>query len=425
MNKIIEIFGNHIYKQTPVHPEKTLRHLSFVYTAASLQCKYFPTKLLLPARQYMQWAAADAVLKPLRNPQNSAIVSLYLPCEILHAMNIYQMFPEALACYLAAAGSDKIFIETAENNGLSKTLCSYHKSFIGMVESGVLPKPEFVINTSLACDANHLSFRRAANHYGVNQFMIDVPSVDTPENTVYIERQLHELVHFIEENSSEKLNETQLIDAVERSKRTIRNFREMIALRAQRTLSDEMTSHMLSVFATHVMLGTKEAEKYSADLLCQIQKLPEKKGGVRLLWVHTLPYWQDALRNLINFTGRCEIVACDMTLDALDVDLDEPDPYRFMATRLLRNTVNGSGMRRVEAACRYARQLNADGIVWYCHWGCKQTAGMSTAASEYFERQGMPVLILDGDGCDTNNVNDGQTVTRMEAFLELLEEKRK
>ena len=78
MNKAIEIFGNHIYKLTQNNPDKTLKQLSFVYTAAGLQCKYFPSKLLLPARQYMQWAAADAAIKPLRNPKSSAIVSLYL-----------------------------------------------------------------------------------------------------------------------------------------------------------------------------------------------------------------------------------------------------------------------------------------------------------------------------------------------------------
>ena len=30
-------------------------------------------------------------------------------------------------------------------------------------------------------------------------------------------------------------------------------------------------------------------------------------------------------------------------------------------------------------------------------------------------------LVLDGDGCDSGNVNDGQMVTRLQAFLELLE----
>lgn len=94
----------------------------------------FPNKKLLPSRQFMQWAAADSAIAPLKTGKNSAIVSLYLPCEILHSMGISTLFPEALACYLAAARSEQVFIDTAEQNFVSQTMCSYHKAFIGMVK---------------------------------------------------------------------------------------------------------------------------------------------------------------------------------------------------------------------------------------------------------------------------------------------------
>ena len=172
MNNLIELFGNHIYKTAPTNPLSARKKLCFAFSTAGLMCKYFPTKKLLPSRQFMQWAAADSAITPLKTGKNSAIVSLYLPCEILHSKGISTLFPEALACYLAAARSEQIFIDTAEQNFVSQTMCSYHKAFIGMVETGVLPKPDFIINTTLACDANHLSFRRAAEHYNVPQYMM-------------------------------------------------------------------------------------------------------------------------------------------------------------------------------------------------------------------------------------------------------------
>ena len=94
-----------------------------------------------------------------------------------------------------------------------------------------------------------------------------------------------------------------------------------------------------------------------------------------------------------------------------------------MTGRLLSNTANGAGQRRIDAVLRLAEDLDADGVVWYCHWGCKQTAGLSALAKRELEEKGYPTLILNGDGGDRNNVNDGQTVTRMEAFLELLEKR--
>lgn len=423
MNNLIELFGNHIYKTAPTNPLSARKKLCFAFSTAGLMCKYFPTKKLLPSRQFMQWAAADSAITPLKTGKNSAIVSLYLPCEILHSMGISTLFPEALACYLAAARSEQIFIDTAEQNFVSQTMCSYHKAFIGMVETGVLPKPDFIINTTLACDANHLSFRRAAEHYNVPQYMIDVPYNYSSGAVDYVAKQIKDMVTFIEKQGY-TFDEAKLIETVEKSKQTLKNFNDILALRANRSLSDEMTSQMLSVFATHVMLGTDNALKYSNDLKTELSAVPEGKKGVRLLWVHTLPYWQDALRDLINFTDRCEIVACDMVMDAMYCNLEETDPYRFMADRLVRNTVNGNGTNRINATLEFAKKLNANGIVWYFHWGCKQTAGLSNIAKSTFESNGFPTLILDGDGCNWNNVNDGQTVTRTEAFLELLENRK-
>lgn len=423
MNNLIELFGNHIYKTAPTNPLSARKKLCFAFSTAGLMCKYFPTKKLLPSRQFMQWAAADSAITPLKTGKNSAIVSLYLPCEILHSMGISTLFPEALACYLAAARSEQIFIDTAEQNFVSQTMCSYHKAFIGMVETGVLPKPDFIINTTLACDANHLSFRRAAEHYNVPQYMIDVPYNYSSGAVDYVAEQIKDMVTFIEKQGY-TFDESKLIETVEKSKQTLKNFNDILTLRATRSLSDEMTSQMLSVFATHVMLGTDNALKYSNDLKTELAAVPEGKKGVRLLWVHTLPYWQDALRDLINFTDRCEIVACDMVMDAMYCDLEVTDPYRFMADRLVKNTVNGKGTNRINATLELAKKLDADGIVWYCHWGCKQTAGLSNIAKSTFEANGFPTLILDGDGCNWNNVNDGQTVTRTEAFLELLENRK-
>ena len=423
MNNLIELFGNHIYKTAPTNPLSARKKLCFAFSTAGLMCKYFPTKKLFPSRQFMQWAAADSAITPLKTGKNSAIVSLYLPCEILHSMGISTLFPEALACYLAAARSEQIFIDTAEQNFVSQTMCSYHKAFIGMVETGVLPKPDFIINTTLACDANHLSFRRAAEHYNVPQYMIDVPYNYSSGAVDYVAKQIRDMVTFIEKQGY-TFDEAKLIETVEKSKQTLKNFNDILALRANRSLSDEMTSQMLSVFATHVMLGTDNALKYSNDLKTELSAVPEGKKGVRLLWVHTLPYWQDALRDLINFTDRCEIVACDMVMDAMYCDLEETDPYRFMADRLVRNTVNGNGTNRINATLELAKKLNANGIIWYCHWGCKQTAGLSNIAKSTFESNGFPTLIIDGDGCNWNNVNDGQTVTRTEAFLELLENRK-
>ena len=43
---------------------------------------------------------------------------------------------------------------------------------------------------------------------------------------------------------------------------------------------------------------------------------------------------------------------------------------------------------------------------------------------EKLKQEGIPFLVLDGDGMDRANSHDGQIKTRFEAFLEILEQKR-
>ena len=109
-----------------------------------------------------------------------------------------------------------------------------------------------------------------------------------------------------------------------------------------------------------------------------------------------------------------------MTLD-YPGELDPDKPYESMARRLIDNVQSGSSTRRINAAIAHAKALNADGVILFCHWGCKQTMGMALLARQRLADAGLPTLVLDGDGCDSRNVADGQMVTRIGAFLEQLE----
>ena len=95
-----------------------------------------------------------------------------------------------------------------------------------------------------------------------------------------------------------------------------------------------------------------------------------------------------------------------------------------MAERLIKNTFNGPATRRIERLRTLAEVTDADGVVLFCHWGCKETMGASQLAKRELEAAGIPTLTLDGDGCHRSNNPEGQSATRMGAFLEMLEARR-
>ena len=108
---------------------------------------------------------------------------------------------------------------------------------------------------------------------------------------------------------------------------------------------------------------------------------------------------------------------------ALDADvLPEPErPYESMARRLVCSSFNGGAERRAERAAELARLLRADGAVYFCHWGCKQSSGGVMLLKEAMREENVPMLILDGDALDRRNSHDGQIKTRLQAFLELID----
>lgn len=422
MKKYIETLGKIIEKQAAVSPERARGLLTAAYSWVHFSGKRQTGPGVRSAYDYMNSAVAGTIVDSLRHPKEAVMVNIFLPCELLHALGIQPMFPEGIAVYAACTACQRFFGEAAEAGGVPESFCSYHKTMLGMAESGVLPAPLMIANTTLACDANQLSFRRLAEFYQVPHTVIDVPHDCGEEAVHYVADQLRTLGAQLEDQCHRKLESQVLRETVARSRQTIETYRAYLAKRGGVTLPVTMTGELCSMISTHVMLGRPESADYVSRLLRAAENAPDAatSGKKRIFWMHTLPNWQDSLRDIVEAGGRCELAGSDMPAGAL-LDMDPKQPYESMARRVVYASFNGPASRRVEEAVRRAKEVRADGVILFCHWGCKQTLGLSQLAKQRLEDEGLPTLVLDGDGCDGRNVADGQMVTRVNAFLEQLE----
>ena len=422
MADLVQKYGNIVDRLIANHPTAARRMLLFGYYAKRVQLKHFPQKGLSQARNDLAVLSMNAVIDPLRHPENAALVSIFTPCELLQTVGIHPMLAEAMSSYINGTKAEKGFIDLAQDHGLPETFCSYHKTLLGAIFSGVIPKPRFIVNTSLACDANSLTFRKAAEHWKIPQFFIDVPYDSHEDAVTYVEEQLRSFAGFLEVEMGRPLDESELKRHVRQSKRTM----EALA-RCQRSkkgifLSNDLTDEMYEVFANHVLLGEDGVERFALQLEKDLQKA-EPTRGVRLLWMHVIPYYQEDLRKMLNFSDRCQIVSCDMNFDEF-CETDPEQPYRSMARRLVYDAFNGPADRRIARSIEMAKEQEVDGVVYFCHWGCKQTLAAAQNTRRAMETAGFPTLILDGDGCDAGNTSNGQIRTRMEAFIEMLEDRK-
>lgn len=418
--QIVETFGQCIERWSDAHPERARRTLCLGWEAQNLKNKFLPDQRLTRADQQLAVIMMNAMLEPLKKPESSAIVSIFTPCELLQEVGLNPYNMEGMSCYLSASHTERGCLQQAENAGISETLCSYHKTFLGAAGRGLLPRPNCIVYTNLTCDANLVTFRRLAEQYGAPAFSIDVPMQQTSENVAYVADQLRKLADFLQQTTGRKIDPESLRQRVQRSRRTLERFRECQKAKADRYLPTDLVSPLYCGMVNNILLGTPQVEAYMDRLLETIRQAPPAKGK-RIYWMHTIPFWSDAVRHSLSFSEKAQIVGCEL---AQVYDPEEPidDPYEAMAHRMVFNALNGSAVRRIESGIRHAKEAGADGVVWFNHWGCKHTLGSAQLAKKKFEEQGLPLLILDGDGCDRSHGGEGQTSTRLEAFLEMLEE---
>lgn len=421
MIKSTEDFGKYIEKLVETSPKKARDRLLLGYKLFGKKLKYFPEKKLPKSKREAAVYVNSVVQKFFEEPQNAVLVNIFMPCEMLEAMDIVPMCAELLSSFLNGTHCETIFLEEAEREGISETYCSFHKALLGTAYMNLLSPPMAILNTSFVCDANNLTFKELSSTLKVPNYYVEVPNDKSEESVLYVADQLREVTRFLEDLTGKKLDEEKLKEALKRSQDTIDIFKKILVEKENKYLPSDVTSEMYETYLVHNGLGTQMCYDYAKSLLEDFKDAKDF-NGIKILWLHIVPSWQKPVRELFNFNDKIQIIACDMNFEDF-VDLDYNKPYESMAKRLIYSNWNTGGSR-VKSALEMAKKLNVDGAVCFCQWGCKQTMGLSELFKDDFEKSGIPVLVMDGDCVDRRNSSDGQVSTRLNAFIEVLEKKK-
>ena len=307
---LIETFGAKIGALSEEKPQRARQLLTAGFRANGVKNKLASKRSSKSDRMLFQ-LVNRAMVTCLAKPQSNVMVSLFTPCEMLHLQGLHPYSCEGFSSYLSGAMAEQPFLHQAEDTGIPNSLCSYHKVFIGAAQMGLMPKPRFILSTSLACDANTLTFRHLAQFYDVPHFNVDIPFESSPQAVDYVAGQLRQMGEFLTQQTGLPLDDGQLARTVARSQRTMALYHRGLRLRAGRQVLSDLTSELLRTAAFHFLLGTPETEAYARQLLREITTAPPAQGK-QLLWIHTTPYWVAPLRHLFAQSTRVQVAACDM-----------------------------------------------------------------------------------------------------------------
>ena len=389
INKFGELVGNTSMKDA----DKARKLLLLGYRLQEKRLCLFPDKRLPKSGRYVARVVMQSVIDALSKPEAAVLVSIFVPGELLTAAGLTPYSVEAMSCFLAGTQCEQPLLRKTEEEGFPETMCSYHRVFLGASLAGLVPAPKCMVYTNLACDGNMMTFPYLKQKQELSGFYIDVPYEKNEDSIQYVAEQLRELKKYLEDMTGKPITE----DAV-----------------------TTLTNEVYALFMCHLMAGTKESVEYTRLLLEDVKQA--KKGeGPHVLWMHMMPFLQAPVKELFNYNGQMHIRTCDFVADGFQRAHHE-DPYEAMAEKMVNCIYNGSVTLRIEKAKELARLTDADGSILFAHWGCKGTIGASTLIKRELENDGIPTMVLDGDGCNPANTSDGQVSTRLQAFMEMLKE---
>ena len=101
--EIIETFGHYVENLTDKKPQSARRLLKTGWEAQNLKFRYMQDKRLMPADRHLANLMMDTMLRPIQKPEDSVIVSIFTPCEMMQEVGLHPYNVEGFSCYLSAA----------------------------------------------------------------------------------------------------------------------------------------------------------------------------------------------------------------------------------------------------------------------------------------------------------------------------------
>jgi benzoyl-CoA reductase/2-hydroxyglutaryl-CoA dehydratase subunit BcrC/BadD/HgdB len=363
------------------------------------------------------------------NDWSTAWTTVFVPYEILNSMSVSGMFVEFFGAMLSGTGMASKYLEIAESKGFSTDGCSYHRTIIGAAMDGLLPEPDVLIGASIPCNGGVKALKRIGEIFNKEVFILNIPIEITPDSVDYLTDQYKKMIEYIENETGRKLDYDKL-------KKTIKynnQAREYIieANNLCKNVPSPANSKDLKNFIIYVLLqGTEEgvevAKLFRDEFKFRVENgltgLSEEK--FRLMWIQNRIQFKTDILDILE-----EKYGANVVIDELNYiwwePMDENQPLRSLAKRMIAHPIVGPVERRLEVLTKLAQEYKIDGAVNPAHLGCRQTAGARVLFKDALQKIDIPLIHLDVDCVDERNYTQGQIMTRLEAFLEMLASNKK
>ena len=364
------------------------------------------------------------------------------PVEPLIVMDVIPVYPENHGAMIGASRMGAALYEKAEAMGYASDLCSYACSDIACAPInggpiGGLPRPDMLICCNNICGTVLKWYEIQARYFNVPLFILDTPFCHTEytrEMRKYVRRQIDEYIRFLEEHCGKKYDYDRMKEVGKLSVTGQKLWQAVLDTTMHKPAPMSAFDAFFHLALIVTLRGTQQAVDYYEMLLAEMKKrIADGIGAIpneryRLLW-DNLPVWYRTKWLSEKFAAQDACLVADTYTSAWCGSLKYVDENNFLETmaecytRIYLNIGVDEMARTVTAM---VDKYDVDGIVMHSNRSCKPYSLGQYDIQRIVEKQkGIPSLMLEADMTDERKFSESQIETRIDAFIEILQEKKR
>ncbi len=392
------------------------------------------------AQFYLEGHEAKRIGKPVgwMPPMNGLI-------EIFYAMDLMPVFPENWSPVCAAFGLTGEDFELAESMGYSRDLCGYLRNIVGYIHGmigrdgvplGGLPEPDIVFTAGAGCIPAMKILQLIARRFpNAKAFRADLPQVPIEDikqfHIDYTVSEIHRIIKFLTEVTGKKMDYDRLAETVRLSDQACALWDEITSYRTN--IPTPLSAAEIGImFVMVTRQGTQIAVDYLTKVRDEVKERARQGIGmieeekVRLFW-DNIPLWYNmGLFNYFEKMGGVVVAETYSAAWSIRLDVDHPIEALAMKSLMSYPMVSCVSMkRRKEMVIKACRDYKIDGALLHSNKSCVPiTMGQMDIKRALQEELGIPSVVIDADHMDARNFSVAQFETRVDAFMEMLLEKK-
>ncbi|RLD25768.1 MAG: 2-hydroxyacyl-CoA dehydratase [Bacteroidetes bacterium] len=365
------------------------------------------------------------------------------PAELIRSFGFEVYFPENHGALLGATRTAMDFIPEAIKCGYSGHICSYTTSDIGAYlkkqsplqkHYGIkdIPKPDIIAYNTNQCREVEDWFTFYADEFNCHIVGIQPPRyLDevTQDEVDLVVRQMKKIIPVCEQVSGQKFNLKKFKETIKLSKEATLLWQKVLKTSTSMNAPFSFFDGTIHMGPIVVLRGTQIAKDYYTTLLAELEEnvknnvgfIPEVKA--RIFW-EGMPIWGKLrmMSNLFASNGAAVVASTYCSSWVFD-KIDENDPWNSTARAYTEIFINRSDKAKEKILTKWFKEYNIDGIVYHDTKTCFNNSNAKFGMPQRLQKlTGVQSLVIEGDLCDLRFFSEGQSITKIETFLEQIED---